>query len=162
MKARVVRFDAPGGPEVMRLETIDLPAPAAGEVQIRQTAIGLNFQEIYQRSGVYRMPSPSGLGNEAAGVVEAIGEGVTGFKAGDRVAVKAHNPPGHIRTPMYLRGKRGVVLKDYGSWKNPEDMETRNPNSTSRGCALGRRRQFPSVPATSATTTTVAAIATCG
>jgi NADPH2:quinone reductase len=83
-QARVVRFSAPGSPEVMRLETIELPDPKPGEVQIRHTAIGLNFQEIYQRSGVYQMPSPSGLGNEAAGVVEKVG-GVTAFKPGDRV-----------------------------------------------------------------------------
>lgn len=80
-----VRFRAPGGPDVMTLESVALPAPAAGEVQIRHTAIGLNYQEIYQRSGVYKMPSPSGLGNEAAGVVEKLGRDVTGFKPGDRV-----------------------------------------------------------------------------
>jgi len=84
-RARVVRFTAPGGPEVMKLESVELPNPGPGEVQIRQTAIGLNFQEIYQRSGVYRMSSPSGLGNEAAGVVEKLGGGVTGFKPGERV-----------------------------------------------------------------------------
>lgn len=84
-KTRVVRFAAPGGPDVMKIETLDLPDPGPGEVQIRQTAIGLNFQEIYQRSGAYRMPSPSGLGNEAAGVVEQTGEGVTAFRPGDRV-----------------------------------------------------------------------------
>jgi NADPH2:quinone reductase len=92
MKARVVRFTAPGGPEVMKLEAVELPSPRAGEVQIRQTAIGLNFQEIYQRSGAYKMPSPSGLGNEAAGVVEAIGEGVIAFKAGDRVCYGGGEP----------------------------------------------------------------------
>lgn len=84
-RARVVRFAAPGGPEVMTFDSVDLPDPAPGEVQIRQTAIGLNFQEIYQRSGAYRMPSPSGLGNEAAGVIEMVGAGVAGFKPGDRV-----------------------------------------------------------------------------
>jgi NADPH2:quinone reductase len=84
-QARVVRFFAPGGPEVMTFDTVDLADPAPGEVQIRQTAIGLNFQEIYQRSGAYKMPSPSGLGNEAAGVIEKIGAGVTGFAAGERV-----------------------------------------------------------------------------
>jgi NADPH2:quinone reductase len=84
-QARVVRFFAPGGPDVMTFDTVDLADPAPGEVQIRQTAIGLNFQEIYQRSGTYKMPSPSGLGNEAAGVIEKIGAGVTGFAAGERV-----------------------------------------------------------------------------
>jgi NADPH2:quinone reductase len=91
-KARVVRFAAPGGPEVLRLETVDLSDPGAGEVQLRQTAIGLNFQEIYQRSGVYKMPLPSGLGNEAAGVVEKVGAGVSGLKEGDRVCYGGGDP----------------------------------------------------------------------
>lgn len=58
---------------MLRLETVDLPHPRPGEVQIRQTAIGLNFQEIYQRSGVYKMALPSGVGSEAAGAVEEVG-----------------------------------------------------------------------------------------
>lgn len=69
---------------MLRLETVDLPDPGPGEVQIRQTAVGLNFQEIYQRSGAYRMALPSGVGSEAAGVVEKVG-GVSAFKPGDRV-----------------------------------------------------------------------------
>jgi NADPH2:quinone reductase len=85
MKTQVVRFQAPGGPEVLKLEDVDLPAPAAGEVRIRHTAIGLNFQDIYARSGAYPFPLPSGLGTEAAGVVEAVGEGVTDFQVGERV-----------------------------------------------------------------------------
>ncbi len=90
-KAKVVRFTAPGGPDVMKLETVALPDPGPGEVQIRHTAIGLNFQEIYQRSGLYRMPSPSGLGNEAAGVVEKVG-GISAFKPGDRVCYGGGEP----------------------------------------------------------------------
>lgn len=85
MKATAVRIHATGGPEVLKIEQIDLPDPAAGEVRIRHTAIGFNFQDIYTRSGQYAAPLPSGLGTEAAGVVEAVGPGVTDFKAGDRV-----------------------------------------------------------------------------
>lgn len=85
MKARVVRFHSPGDPSVLKLEEMDLPEPGPGEVRIRQTAIGLNFQDIYVRSGYYPVPTPSGLGTEAAGIVEALGPGVTDFRVGDRV-----------------------------------------------------------------------------
>ncbi len=85
MKIKAVRIHATGGPEVLQLEQMDLPAPAAGEVVIRHTAIGFNFQDIYTRGGMYPAPMPSGLGTEAAGVVEQVGAGVTDFKPGDRV-----------------------------------------------------------------------------
>jgi NADPH2:quinone reductase len=85
MKTQAVRFHAPGGPEVLKFEELDLPDPAAGEVRIRHTAIGLNFQDIYARSGAYPFQLPSGLGTEAAGVVEAVGPGVTDFQVGERV-----------------------------------------------------------------------------
>jgi len=84
-KARTVRMHEPGAAEVMHMETIDLPAPQAGEAQLRQTAIGFNFIDIYQRSGRYPLPLPSGLGHEAVGVVEAVGPGVRDVKVGDRV-----------------------------------------------------------------------------
>lgn len=84
--ARAIRLHSFGGPEVLQLETVDLPAPGAGEVEVRQTAIGFNYIDVYQRKGVYPLPSPTGLGHEAAGVVEAVGPGVTDLKVGDRVA----------------------------------------------------------------------------
>jgi len=82
---RAVRFHTPGPPEVMQIDEVDLPDPGAHEVRIRQTAIGLNFQDVYQRSGFYPLPLPSGVGTEAAGVVEQCGSAVTGLTAGDRV-----------------------------------------------------------------------------
>jgi NADPH:quinone reductase len=75
-----------GGPEVMQLVDVDLPPPGPGEVRIRHTAIGLNYIDTYHRSGLYPVKLPSGLGLEAAGVVEETGDGVTNLKAGDRVA----------------------------------------------------------------------------
>ena len=69
----------------MKLQTIDIPAPAAGEVQLKQTAIGFNFIDIYQRAGKYPLPLPTGLGHEAAGIVEMIGPGVSDFRVGDHV-----------------------------------------------------------------------------
>lgn len=83
--ARAIRLTEFGGPEVMHLDTVDVPAPAAGEVQLRQTAIGFNFIDVYQRMGRYPLPSPTGLGHEAVGVVDAVGAGVTDLKVGDRV-----------------------------------------------------------------------------
>jgi NADPH:quinone reductase len=85
--AHAVRIHAYGGPEVLRYEAVDVPAPSAGEVQLRQTAIGLNFIDCYQRSGSYKLPSlPAVLGMEGAGEVVALGEGVMDLKPGDRVA----------------------------------------------------------------------------
>jgi NADPH2:quinone reductase len=82
---KAVRIYAAGGPEVLKIENLELPDPAQGEVRIRHTAIGLNFQDIYARSGQYAAPMPTGLGTEAVGVVEGVGQGVTDFKVGDRV-----------------------------------------------------------------------------
>lgn len=84
-KARVVSLSALGGVDVIQLVDKELPLPAKGEVQIRQTAIGFNFIDVYQRSGVYPLDLPTGLGHEAVGVIESLGEGVTNFKVGDRV-----------------------------------------------------------------------------
>ncbi|WP_136162274.1 quinone oxidoreductase family protein [Sphingomonas flavalba] len=83
--ARVARIDRIGGPEVIAWHDVALPPPGAGEVLVRQTAVGLNFIDTYHRSGVYPVPLPSGLGTEAAGVVEAVGPDVTGLAPGDRV-----------------------------------------------------------------------------
>lgn len=84
--ARKVIVTEFGALEKMQIVSAELPEPAVGEVQLRQTAIGLNFIDIYQRKGVYPLPLPTGLGHEAAGVVEAVGPGVEAFKVGDRVA----------------------------------------------------------------------------
>lgn len=83
---KAIRIRKTGGPEVMKLEDVDLPSPGEGEVRIRHKAIGLNFIDTYHRSGLYPVNLPSGLGLEAAGVVEDIGKGVEGIKRGDRVA----------------------------------------------------------------------------
>ncbi|GAG24123.1 unnamed protein product, partial [marine sediment metagenome] len=86
---KAIKFHKPGGPEVMQYEEFNLEAPEAGHVRLRHTAIGLNFIDTYHRSGAYPVPLPSGIGLEAAGVVEAIGDGVTHLKEGDRVAYGA-------------------------------------------------------------------------
>jgi NADPH:quinone reductase len=83
---KAIQFDKIGGPEVLLWRDVELAKPTAGEVRIRHTAIGLNFIDTYQRSGLYSVPLPSGLGAEAAGIIEALGAGVSGFEIGDRVA----------------------------------------------------------------------------
>lgn len=84
--SRIIRFHTTGGPEVLTVEETAVGAPGPGEARIRHAAIGLNFIDIYQRSGLYKLPLPSGAGSEGAGIVEAVGEGVTLVKPGDRVA----------------------------------------------------------------------------
>ncbi len=81
-----IRMHQTGGPEVMRWEEVEVGQPGAGEVRVRNTAIGLNFIDTYHRTGLYPMPLPTTLGMEGAGVIEAIGPRVKGFKVGDRVA----------------------------------------------------------------------------
>ncbi|QTL02071.1 quinone oxidoreductase [Aquabacter sp. L1I39] len=85
-ESRTVQLEAFGGLEVLKLVTLDVPAPGPGAAQVRHTAIGFNFIDIYQRQGIYPLPVPTGLGFEAAGVVEAVGPGVEGVAVGDRVA----------------------------------------------------------------------------
>ncbi len=81
-----IRIYETGGPEVMRWEEVEVGQPGAGEVRVRNTAVGLNFIDTYHRTGLYPMPLPLTLGMEGAGVIEAVGPKVKGFKAGDRVA----------------------------------------------------------------------------
>lgn len=83
--ARVARIEKTGGPEVIQWVDVDLPDPGPGEVRMRNTAVGLNYIDTYFRSGLYPSPLPAGLGSEAAGVIEAVGPGVEGLAAGDRV-----------------------------------------------------------------------------
>ncbi|MEQ8379946.1 quinone oxidoreductase family protein [Parvibaculum sp.] len=83
---KAIRIEKNGGPETMALKEVDLPAPGPGEITVRAKAIGINFIDTYHRSGLYPVKLPSGIGMEAAGVVEVLGEGVTQFAKGDRVA----------------------------------------------------------------------------
>jgi NADPH:quinone reductase len=84
--AKAVRYHTTGGPEVLQLDEMQVGQPGAGQARIRHTAIGVNFIDTYQRSGLYPMPLPSVAGNEGAGVVEAVGPGVAHVRPGDRVA----------------------------------------------------------------------------
>jgi NADPH:quinone reductase len=90
---RAIRIQEAGGPDVLRLEDVEVPQPEAGEVQIRHAAIGLNFIDVYDRSGLYPQAMPAGLGREGAGMVMALGRKVRGLRVGDRVAY-VHSVPG--------------------------------------------------------------------
>lgn len=108
---RAVRLDRAGGPEVLEIKTVQVPEPGPGEVRVRHLAIGLNFIDIYQRDGLYPLTYPTGLGLEAAGTVEAIGEGVTRFAIGDRIAY-ANGPPGAYSEAHVVAEGRAVRLPD--------------------------------------------------
>ena len=100
-----------GGPEVLEAEHIDVPRPGPGEVLVRNEAVGLNFIDTYHRSGLYKLPLPSGLGGEGAGVVEAVGEGVTGVREGNRVGYFT-GPLGSYSTHRTIAADRLVKLPD--------------------------------------------------
>jgi NADPH2:quinone reductase len=107
---RAVRAERAGGPEVLELVEIETPAPGPGQVLVRHEAIGLNFIDTYQRSGLYPMRFPAVLGQEAAGVVEAVGEGVTRFKIGDRMAYNGAG--GAYAERQVVQAARAVALPD--------------------------------------------------
>jgi NADPH2:quinone reductase len=91
--SRAVQIDQHGGPEQMKIVDVQVGEPGPGQVRIRHKAVGLNFIDVYQRSGLYQLPMPLKLGMEGSGVIEAVGEGVTHLKPGDRAAY-ASQPPG--------------------------------------------------------------------
>src|SRR2546427_2406650 len=82
---KAIRVHAPGGPEALRYEDVAQPSPAAGQVLVKVEAAGVNYIDVYQRNGLYKVATPFTLGQEAAGVVGAVGAGVTDPKVGDRV-----------------------------------------------------------------------------
>ena len=99
--SKAIRFHQTGGPEVLKYEEVAVGEPGAGQVRLRHTAIGVNFLDTYHRSGLYPMPLPSGLGSEGAGVVEAVGPGVTTLKEGDRVAYTGNPVGSYAQTRLF-------------------------------------------------------------
>src|ERR1700755_1597277 len=106
-----IRFHKPGGPEVLVWEEVNVGKPGPGEARIRHTAVGLNFVDIYNRSGLYPAQLPSGLGGEGAGVVEEVGAGVTDLKPGDRVAY-GNGPLGAYAEARLIPADRLIKLPD--------------------------------------------------
>ena len=110
--SHAIRIHATGGPEVMQWEEVAVGEPGPGQARIRHTAIGVNFIDTYHRGGLYPLTLPTGLGNEAAGVVEAVGSGVDWIKPGDRVA-SGTGPLGAYSTDRIVPADRLVKLPDY-------------------------------------------------
>ncbi|MDO9315281.1 MAG: quinone oxidoreductase [Burkholderiaceae bacterium] len=108
---RAIRIDQPGGPEAMHLVEVPIGEPGPGEIRIRHHACGINFIDVYHRTGLYPLPLPASLGMEAAGVVEAVGDGVTHLRAGDRAAY-ASAPPGSYCEARVMPAKCVVQLPD--------------------------------------------------
>lgn len=106
--AKAIRMQQVGGPEVMQLVDVEVGNPGPGEARVRQMACGLNYIDVYFRTGMYPQALPAGLGMEGAGVVEAVGEGVTHVKVGDRVAY-AGKPPGAYASERVMPA--GVLVK---------------------------------------------------
>jgi NADPH2:quinone reductase len=121
MSDSAVRIEQPGGPEVLRIETVQVGDPGPGEIRIRHHTCGLNYIDIYHRSGVYPLSMPSGLGMEGAGIVEAVGEGVTHLKPGDRAAY-ASNPIGAYASARVMPARCVVRLPDFLSFEQGAAM----------------------------------------
>jgi NADPH2:quinone reductase len=109
--SRAIRLHQTGGPEVLQWEEVEVGEPGPGQARIRHTAVGVNLIDTYHRSGLYPLPLPSGLGREGAGVVEAVGSGVTYVRPGDRVAY-AGGPPGSYAEMRVLPTDRLVKIPE--------------------------------------------------
>jgi NADPH2:quinone reductase len=116
-----IRIHQTGGPEVLRWEAVDLPAPAANEARVVHSAVGLNYIDVYYRTGRYPMALPAGIGLEGAGVVEAVGSAVTEVKVGDRVAY-AGGPVGAYAEARNIPADRLVKLPDAIDFKTAAAM----------------------------------------
>ena len=118
---KAIRIQQQGGPEVLKWEDVQVGDPGPGEARIRHKACGLNFLDVYQRSGLYKLALPSGMGNEASGIVEAVGAGVSHVKAGDRVAYSG-GAPGAYSEVRVMPAERLLVLPEKISFETAAAM----------------------------------------
>jgi NADPH2:quinone reductase len=109
---RAIQIMKAGGPEELKLVDVKVGDPGPGEIRIRHKAVGLNFIDVYHRMGLYPLPLPSGIGGEGAGVVEAVGEGVTHLKAGDRAAYATTGSPGAYSEVRVMPARQVCRLPD--------------------------------------------------
>lgn len=128
--AKAVRFYETGGPQVLRYEDVTVGEPGPGEVRLRQVAVGLNYADTYFRNGTYPIPMPSGMGVEAAGVVEAIGAGVTNVAVGDRVTYTGFlNTLGAYATERLIPAAPLIKLPDHIAFETAAAMTMRGLTS---------------------------------
>jgi NADPH2:quinone reductase len=106
---KAIRFHQTGGPEVLSWDDVDVADPGPGEIRVRHTVVGLNYIDTYHRSGLYPLPLPSGIGMEGAGVVDAVGQGVSDLAEGDRVAYAA-GPPGSYAEARNIEAAKVVKI----------------------------------------------------
>jgi NADPH:quinone reductase len=118
---KAIRFEKAGGPDVMKWVDVEVGEPGKGEIRIKHHAVGLNYIDVYFRTGLYPMPLPGGLGMEAAGVVTALGEGVAGLAVGDRVAY-ASRPPGAYTEERVMSAAYVVRLPDAIGFEDAASM----------------------------------------
>ena len=116
---RAIRFDAFGGPEVLQYREVEVAAPRDGEARVAHRAIGVNFIDVYHRTGLYPLTLPSGLGGEGAGVVTAVGPGVAHVRLGDRVAYTAPAPLGSYADERIVDARWLVKLARRRSARRP-------------------------------------------
>ena len=121
MTSKAVRIEQHGGPEQLKLVDVSVGEPGPGEIRIRHKAVGLNFIDVYQRSGLYQLPMPLQLGMEGSGIVEAVGEGVTHLQPGDRAAY-ASQPPGSYCELRVMPAKCVCKLPDAISFETGAAM----------------------------------------
>ena len=119
--SKAVQIRQHGGPEQMELVDVQVGNPGPGEIRIRHHAVGLNFIDVYHRTGLYQLPMPATLGMEAAGIVEAVGDGVTHLKAGDRAAYASH-PPGSYSEARVMPARSVCKLPDAISFETGAAM----------------------------------------
>lgn len=118
---KAIQIDQNGGPEQLKMVEVTVGDPGPGEIRIRHKAVGLNFIDVYQRSGLYALPMPLRLGMEASGVIEAVGDGVTHLKVGDRAAY-ASQPPGSYTEARVMPAKAVCKLPDAISFETGAAM----------------------------------------
>ena len=129
--AKAVRFYETGGPEVLRYEDVEVGEPGPGQVRLRHVAVGLNYADTYFRNGTYAIPLPNGMGVEASGVVQAVGEGVTNVEVGDRVTYTGFlNTLGAYSTERLIPAAPLIKLPETISFETAAAMTMRGLTSS--------------------------------